>query len=78
MDAIEVGESLSVAAKFYGIPKTSLSDHIHDKTTSRKQGPTLVLKHEEEQALENYMINMAEYGHFLTTEQLKLKVALLT
>ena len=78
MDAIEMGESLSAAAKFYGIPKTSLSDHVHGRTTNRKRGPTLVLKHEEEQALENYMINVAEYGHPLTTKQLKLKVALLT
>ena len=78
MEAIEVGESLCVAVNFYGIPKTSFSDHVHGRTTTRKREPTPVLKQEEEQALESYMIRMADYGHPLTTEELRLKVSLLT
>ena len=33
---------------------------------------------DEEAVLETYMINMAHYDHPLSTEQLKLKVALMT
>ena len=78
MEAVEAGELLCAAANFYGIPKTSLSDHVHGRTRTRKRGPAPVLKQEEEQALESYLIKMADYGHPLTTEELRLKVALLT
>ena len=33
---------------------------------------------DEEATLETYMIDMAEYGHLLSIEQLRLKVALIT
>ena len=78
MEDVEASESLCAAANFYGIPKTSLSDHVHGKTRTRKRGPTPVPKQEEEQALESYMIKMVDYGHPLTTEELRLKVAFLT
>ena len=76
MEAIEAGELLCAVANFYGIPKTSLSDHVHGRTRTRKRGPTPLLKQEEEQALDN--IKMTDYGHPLTSEELRLKVALLT
>ena len=78
MDTMESGASIGTAVKFYGIPKTSLSDHVNGRTHCRKRGPKVVLNHEEEEALETYMREMADYSHLLTTEQLKLKVALLT
>ena len=37
-----------------------------------------MLSVEEEAALEKYMIDMAEYGHPLSIEQLRWKVALMT
>ena len=37
-----------------------------------------MLSIEEENALEDYMVQMADYGHPLSMEQLRLKVALLT
>jgi hypothetical protein len=44
MDAIEHGiTSLLGANKFWGIPITSFSDHLHGKTISRKIGPLGVL-----------------------------------
>ena len=33
---------------------------------------------DEEAALKTYLIDMANYGHLLSTEQLRLKVALMT
>ena len=78
MDAVESGAFIGAASRFYGIPKTSLSDHVNGRCRGRKRGPQPVLNQEEVDALETYMREMAEYGHPLTTEQLKLKVALLT
>ena len=49
-----------------------------NKNKNKETRPALVLKQEEEQSLESYMIKMADYGHSLTTEELRLKVALLT
>ena len=78
MDAVESEASIGAAARFYGIPKTSLSDHMNGRTRGRKRGPKCVLNHEEEEALETYMREMVDYGHPLTTQQVILKVALLT
>ena len=51
---------------------------MHGKSRSTKRGPPSILSKEEEKQLETYKLEMAEYGHPLTTEQLKTKVALLT
>ena len=77
MDAIKIDESLRVASKFNGIFRTFLSNQVNDESQGRKKGIHVVLNLEEKQALEMYMIDMADYRHLLTTEQLKLKVALL-
>ena len=58
MDAIEAQLSMGAASRFYGIPRTSLSDHVNDRTRGRKRGPQAILNPQEEQALENYMKDM--------------------
>ena len=78
MDAVEDGAALKTAARFYGIPPSTLSDWISGRSLTGKRGPPSVLSTEEENALEDYMVQMADYGHPLSMEQLRLKVALLT
>ena len=78
MEAVEEGACIKTAARFYGIPPSSLTDHLIGRCQGRKRGPPPVLTVDEEAALETYMIDMANYGHPLSTEQLKLKVALMT
>ena len=78
MDAVEPGTAIAAASRYFGIPKTSLSNHVSGRIRGRKKGPRAVLKQEEEEALETYMRDMVDYGHPLTTEKLKLKVAGLT
>ena len=48
------------------------------QSLSGKRGLSLVLSTQEEKALEEYMVQMADIGHPLSMEQLRLKVALLT
>ena len=76
MDVVESRASIGATTRFYGILKTSLLNHVNGRTRGRKRSPKAVLNHEEEEALETYMREMADYNHPLTTEQLKLKVAL--
>jgi hypothetical protein len=47
--AVDVGESIRGASKCFGIPPTSLRDHIYGRSLGRKRGRQGVLrKHEEE------------------------------
>ena len=78
MDVVEGGTALKTAAQFYRIPPSTLSDRVSGRSLTGKRGPPLVLSIEEEKALEDYMVQMADYGHPLSMEQLRLKVALHT
>ena len=78
MDAVEGGAPLKTAAHFYGIPPSTLSDRLSGRSLSGKHGPPTILSTEEEKVLEEYMIQMADLGHPLSMEQLRLKIALLT
>ena len=78
MDAVEGGAALKTAARFYGISPSTLSDRVSGRSLTGKRGPPSVLSTEEKNALEDYMVQMADYGHPLSIEQLRLKVALLT
>ena len=78
MTALDRGAPIAAVARFHGIPTTSLADHVNRKIQGRKRGSPPILNQEEEKALETYMLQMADYGHPLTTEQLRLKVTLLT
>ena len=72
------GAPLKTAMRFYSIPPSMLDDHLSQRSQSTKYGPPLVLRDEEESALEKYMIDIAEFGHPLSMDKLRLKVGLLT
>ena len=78
MNTIEIGAAIIVVARHFDIPRSSPADHLEMRTRSRKRGLATVLNNNEEWALESYMLSMVEYGHPLTTDQLRLKVALIT
>ena len=78
IEAVEEGACIKTSVKFYGIPPSSLTDHLRGRCQGRKRGPPPVFTVDEEAALETYMIDMANYGHPLSTKQLRLKVALMT
>ena len=78
MDAVEGDAPLKMAACLYGIPPNTLSDHLSGHSLSGKRGPPSVLSSQEEKLLEEYVIQMANLGHPLSMELLRLKVALLT
>jgi hypothetical protein len=66
------------AARSFGIPPTSLRDHLYGKVVGKKRGSKTVLKEEEETKLVKYLFKMQDLGHPLTSGQLRLKVALAT
>jgi hypothetical protein len=79
MDAItDHGMKVRTAARTFGIPPTSLRDHLYGKVVGRKRGSKTVLKEEEEQKLLKYLFKMQDLRHPLTSGQLRLKVALAT
>jgi hypothetical protein len=75
---VEDGGRLKIVARYFGIPPTSLADHVHCRTLGRKRRPPTILKQEEENALITYITKMQEYGHPLSMQQLRLKVATIT
>jgi hypothetical protein len=79
MDAItDQGMKVRAAARTFGIPTTSLRDHLYGKVMGRKRGTKTVLSHEEEGKLLDYCFKMQDLGHPLTSGQLRLKVAMAT
>ena len=68
MDAVEGGAALKTAARFYGIPPSTLSDRVSGQSLIGKRRLPSVLSTEEEKALEDYMVQMADYGHLLSME----------
>ena len=76
MDKItDEGMKLKVVAKIFGIPSSSLRDHLYGKTTCRQRGAKPTLKRQEEKKLVDYVFKMQELGHPLTPLELRLKVA---
>ena len=79
MDKItDEGMKLKVAAKIFGIPSSSLRDHLYGRTTSRQRGTKPTLKAGEEKRLVDYLFKMQDLGHPLTPLELRLKVATAT
>jgi hypothetical protein len=75
VQAMEVGESLRSAARFFGIPPTSLWDHIYGRSLGRKRGRQGILSAREEAELVEYILKMQDLGWPMTTGLLRLKVA---
>ena len=81
MDKItDEGMKLNVAAKvrLFGIPSSSLRDHLYGRTTSRQRGTKPTLKAQKEKKLMDYLFKMHDLGHPLTPVELRLKVATTT
>ena len=75
---MDQGLKLKTTSQIFGVPTTSLCDHLYDKTLTRQRGNALVLRADEEQKLVDYIFKMEDLGHPLTTVELRLKVALAT
>ena len=58
MEAVEVGESIRSAARFFGIPPTSLRDHLYGRSVGRKRDKQGVLSACEEAELVEYVLKM--------------------
>ena len=77
MEAVEGGTLLKTATSLHSILASTLSDRLSGQSLSGKHGPPSIFSVQEEKALEEYMIQMADLGHLLSMELLHLKVALL-
>lgn len=73
--AMEQGGRLRTVARHYGIPASSLRDHLYGRTITRKRGRQGILTVAEEEELEQYLLQMQDLGYPLTIAQLRLKVA---
>ena len=69
---------VNAASRKFGIPASSLRDHLLGKTRSRQRGNSPALKPDEEKKLVDYIFKMQDLGHPLTARELHLKVALAT
>ena len=58
--------SLAKVASDFGIPRTTLSDHIHGKSDLDVDKRPYILNEEEDRALVNYMKYLAEQGFPMT------------
>ena len=69
---------IRVASRVFGIPATSIRNHLYGKTRTRQRGAKPTLKAHEEKKLVDYVFKMQDLGHPLTTTELCFKVALAT
>ena len=77
MDVVtDRGVKLKTVLRIFGIPTTSLHDHLYGETLTRQRSNALVLRADEEQKLVDYIFKMQDLGHPLTNTKLRLKVAL--
>ena len=64
------GVKLKIASRIFGVPATSLHDHLYGKTLTRQRGNAPVLRADEEQKLVDYIFKMRDLGHPLTAVEL--------
>ena len=62
--------TISAASKKFGVPRSTLSDHIHDKVKGPQGGPAMLSK-EEEQALVDYMLYMSRHNFPVTRDDIR-------
>jgi hypothetical protein len=75
---VEAGGKIKTVARYYNIPSNSLSNHLYGRTLTHKEGPPTILTAAEESALTAYMNKMQDFGHPLSMQQLRMKVAMIT
>lgn len=75
IDRIEKKElSYRKAESMYGIPRSTLHDHVVGKATSSRRGPATILTPAEENMLVQWSLHMADIGYGRTREQLCMTV----
>ena len=62
--------TIAAAARKYGVPRTTLSDHIHDKIKGPQGGPPM-LTEDEEVALVDYILYMSKHNFPLTRDDIR-------
>ena len=55
IERIDQGYTMAEVSRKYKIPRSSLGDHIMERTKGRKMGPKTILSQEEEMKLCEYM-----------------------
>ena len=78
MVAIDDGYKWEEVCEHYGIPRSSLRNHMSGRTRCRKMGPPPILIKEEEETLIQCLEDMVQLGHLLNPSQLKNKVGEMT
>ena len=73
---IDEGMKLKVVSKVFGIPSSSLRDHLYGRTTPRQRGTKSTLKAHEEKKIVDNLFKMQD--HPLIPLELRLKVATTT
>ena len=67
MEAVKEGQSVSGAAKQFGVPRRTLDDRVKGRVEhGTHPGPKSVLSAEEERGLVSYLVHMAQRGFPLT------------
>ena len=67
MDAVtDSGMSLRQAGRVFGVPSTSIRDHLYGKTRGRHRGIPPTLNSYEEKKIVDYVFKMQDLGHPLT------------
>jgi hypothetical protein len=75
---VECGELFAAASRYFGVPVTTMRNHIYGINKSRKRGRQGTIKQEEEAELVTYILDMQSCGHPITLTQLRYKVAVIT
>ena len=68
-------ENFRATIQYYDIPYNTLTDHVYGKILKRKKWLSIILSHNEENALEEYIGKIQNYWYLLSIEQVCLKVA---
>ena len=68
----EKGLSVTNAAKTYGIPRSTLYDKIHNRTSIevQRKGPAPLISNEDEKKLADYLLQMSNLGYTFSLAEL--------
>ena len=76
--AVDAGGKLRTVGRDFGIPASSLRDHVYGTVRQRKRGRAGVLTAKEESDLVTWMLSMQDHAHPISVQELRIKVAEIT
>ena len=76
--AVDARSNITTVARVFGIPPSSLRDHMNGRTVQRNKGRQGVLTKDEESALVQWILQMQEHAHPISILKLKNKVTKIT